>query len=124
RHPGQERRRLPGLDPGRAEQIVAGGILVNYLFDKLDIRQIDVCDRALREGMIIDYMQTHWPKVKLSVQIRDPRRRSVFELGRRCNFDEKHGLQVAKLALALFDQLEDLHEMAAADDGNGQGLNA
>ena len=43
----------------------------------------------------------NWPKVKLSVQIRDPRRRSVFELGRRCNFDEKHALQVARLALDL-----------------------
>lgn len=107
----EERRHLPGLDPGRADQITAGAILVGHLFDKLDIRNIDVCDRALREGMIIDYMQTHWPKVKLSVQIRDPRRRSVFELGRRCNFDEKHALQVAKLALSLFDQLQALHDM-------------
>ncbi|HEY4328273.1 MAG TPA: Ppx/GppA phosphatase family protein, partial [Phycisphaerae bacterium] len=111
RMPLEERRRLPGLDPGRAEQIPAGALLVSHLFEKLDIAQIEVCDRALREGMIIDYMQTHWPKVKLSVQIRDPRRRSVFELGRRCNFDEKHALQVARLALALFDQLAPLHQL-------------
>jgi exopolyphosphatase / guanosine-5'-triphosphate,3'-diphosphate pyrophosphatase len=110
-----ERRHLPGLDPGRAEQITAGAVLVSYLFDKLDIRGIDVCDRALREGMIIDYMQTHWPKVKLSVQIRDPRRRSVFELGRRCNFDEKHALQVGKLSLLIFDQLEGLHKLGAKE---------
>ena len=115
RLPVHERRRLPGLDPGRAEQIVAGAILINHLFDKLDIRQIDVCDRALREGMIIDYMQTHWPKVKLSVQIRDPRRRSVFELGRRCNFDEKHGLHVARLSLELFDALIPLHKLTAKE---------
>ncbi|MGN6367530.1 MAG: HD domain-containing protein [Phycisphaerae bacterium] len=60
-------------------------------------------------------MQTHWPKVKLSVQIRDPRRRSVFELGRRCNFDEKHALQVTRLALALFDSLAGMHRMTAQD---------
>ena len=111
RMPLEERKHLPGLDPGRADQIIAGAVLVSYLFDKLDIKEIDVCDRAMREGMIIDYMQTHWPKVKLSVQIRDPRRRSVFELGRRCNFDEKHALQVARLALSLFDQLQPLHEL-------------
>jgi exopolyphosphatase/guanosine-5'-triphosphate,3'-diphosphate pyrophosphatase len=115
RLPVEDRRRLPGLDPGRADQIIAGAILVDYLFDKLDIEQIDVCDRALREGMIIDYMQTHWPKVKLSVQIRDPRRRSVFELGLRCNWDEKHALQVARLALVLFDELAPLHEMDAKE---------
>jgi exopolyphosphatase/guanosine-5'-triphosphate,3'-diphosphate pyrophosphatase len=111
RLPVEERRRLPGLDPGRAEQITAGAVLVGYLFDKLEMKQIEVCDRALREGMIIDYMQTHWPKIKLSVQIRDPRRRSVFELGRRCNFNEKHATQVAKLALDLFDQLKPLHKL-------------
>ncbi len=115
RLPLEERRHLPGLDPGRAAQITAGAVLVTHLFEKLEMPQIEVCDRALREGMIIDYMQTHWPKVKLSVQIRDPRRRSVFELGRRCNFDEKHGLQVARLALALFDQLAPLHRLGAAE---------
>ncbi len=68
----------------------------------------------MREGMIIDYMQTHWPKVKLSVQVRDPRRRSIIELGRRCNYDEAHANQVARLALSLFDQLRDLHGLDAA----------
>ena len=53
--------------------------------------------------------------MKLSVQIRDPKRRSVFELGRRCNFDEKHALQVAKLSLTLFDQLKPLHKLGAEE---------
>jgi exopolyphosphatase / guanosine-5'-triphosphate,3'-diphosphate pyrophosphatase len=86
-------------------------MVVGHLFGKLKMGEIEVCDRALREGMIIDYMQTHWPKVKLSVQVRDPRRRSVLELGRRCNFDEKHAVQVARLALGLFDGLKALHKM-------------
>ncbi len=102
-HTVQERRKLPGLDPGRADQILAGALLVDYVFDRMKFDKIEVCDRALREGMIIEYMQTHWPKVRLSVQIRDPRRRSVVELGRRCNYDEKHALKVTQLALAIFD---------------------
>ena len=59
--PLKERRRLPGLDPDRADQIAAGAAVVDHLFDKLAFTHIDVCDRALREGMIIDYMHTHWP---------------------------------------------------------------
>ena len=105
----KQRRRLPGLDPGRAEQILAGAVLVDYLFEQLAIPVIEVSDRALREGMIIDYLQTHWPRVRLSVEIREPRRRSVVELGRRCNYDEAHHRSVANLAIALFDQLPGLH---------------
>lgn len=111
RLPLEERRDMPGLDPGRADQIIAGAALVHYLFDHLAIDTIEVCDQAMREGMIIDYMQSHWPKIKLSVQVRDPRRRSVMELGRRCNYNEAHGLQVARLALELFDQLQSLHRL-------------
>jgi len=107
----KERRRLPGLDPERAEQIAAGAVLVDYLFNQLDIPLVEVSDRAMREGMIIDYMQTHWPKVRLSVEILEPRRRSVIELGRRCNFDERHHQKVAELALSLFDQLQPLHRL-------------
>ena len=107
----KERHRLPGLDPGRADQIVAGAVLVNYLFKELTIPFIEVSDRAMREGMIIDYMQTHWPRIRLSVEITEPRRRSVVELGRRCNYDEAHHQQVARLALRLFDQLQPLHKL-------------
>ncbi len=107
----RQRESVPGLDPARAYQITAGYILVDYLFDELKISQFEVSDRAMREGMIIDYMQTHWPKVRLSVEIMDPRRRGVVELGRRCNFDEAHALGVAKLAVQMFDQLGRLHQL-------------
>jgi exopolyphosphatase/guanosine-5'-triphosphate,3'-diphosphate pyrophosphatase len=107
----KERLKIPGLDPGRAGQIIAGAVLVNYLFEQLDIALIEISDRAMREGMIIDYMQTHWPRVRLSVEITEPRRRSVIELGRRCNYDEAHHQQVSKLALSIFDQVKRLHHL-------------
>ena len=107
----KERLKMPGLDPGRAAQIIAGAELVNYLFEQLKMPVIEISDRAMREGMIIDYMQTHWPKVRLSVEITEPRRRSVIELGRRCNYDDGHHQQVTKLALSIFDQTKRLHHL-------------
>ncbi len=109
RLPVAGRRAIPGLDPGRADQILGGAAVVAYVFDRLQVDRVEISDRAMREGMIIDYMQTHWPRVRLSVQVREPRRRSVIELGRRCNYNEAHHQQVAGLALALFDQLKDVH---------------
>ncbi len=107
----RQRQGVPGLDPARAFQIVAGCALVAYLFEQLEISKIEICDRAMREGMIIDYMQTHWPRVRLSVEIMEPRRRNIVELGRRCNFDEAHANHVATLALQIFDQLGRVHRL-------------
>src|SRR5204863_8342399 len=39
----------------------------------------------------------------------DIRRRSVFELAERCNYWPEHSQQVARLAMALFDQTRAIH---------------
>jgi exopolyphosphatase/guanosine-5'-triphosphate,3'-diphosphate pyrophosphatase len=41
----------------------------------------------------------------------DPRRRSVLDLARRCDWHQTHSEQVARLCLDLFDQLKPLHEL-------------
>ena len=43
------------------------------------------------------------------------RRSSVLALCRRCNWDEAHGHQVARLATDLFDRTLPLHRLPIAD---------
>jgi exopolyphosphatase/guanosine-5'-triphosphate,3'-diphosphate pyrophosphatase len=45
------------------------------------------------------------------------RTQAVLALGQRFGFDERHALQVTRLALALFDQLTDLHRLPASARG-------
>ncbi|GII96651.1 hypothetical protein Ssi02_68820 [Sinosporangium siamense] len=48
-----ERSRLPGVSEGRAAQLVAGAIVADATMDLFDLKRIEVCPWALREGVIL-----------------------------------------------------------------------
>ena len=50
-----------------------------------------LCETALREGIIADYVATNRPGILLVDEFPDLRRRTVMELARRCQFREDHG---------------------------------
>jgi exopolyphosphatase/guanosine-5'-triphosphate,3'-diphosphate pyrophosphatase len=49
-----ERRTIVGLQPGRAEVILAGACIVRTILDKLGCSSVTVSDRGLRHGLIVD----------------------------------------------------------------------
>jgi exopolyphosphatase/guanosine-5'-triphosphate,3'-diphosphate pyrophosphatase len=105
----QERLKVPGLEPRRADLAVAGSILLDALVRRLGANDITLCDLSLREGLILDYIARHRKEIAQADRYPDVRRRSVFELGERCNFWPEHAQQVAKLAMQLFDQTRGVH---------------
>jgi exopolyphosphatase/guanosine-5'-triphosphate,3'-diphosphate pyrophosphatase len=109
-----ERRRMPGLEEKRAELIPAGTILLTTALDIFDIDTLTVSDWALREGIVLDAVRTHDPD-DWSDEPRALRRAAVSNLARRCNSDEPHTTHVARLALELFDQTTELHELGSSD---------
>jgi exopolyphosphatase / guanosine-5'-triphosphate,3'-diphosphate pyrophosphatase len=106
-----ERETIGGLDDQRKEQIVAAVVLVHFLFEHIQMKQIRLVSAALREGIVMDYVGRHVPDLQVRRDIPDPRRRAVFDVARRYNFHERHSLQVARLTLRLFDELRGLHDL-------------
>jgi exopolyphosphatase/guanosine-5'-triphosphate,3'-diphosphate pyrophosphatase len=49
-----ERRTIVGLQPARAEVILAGALIVRTVLDKLDCDELTVCDRGLRHGVLVE----------------------------------------------------------------------
>src|SRR6185369_1775085 len=56
RMPVRERRRVPGIEKGRADIIVAGGLLLQCILSELRAAEITSCDWSLREGVILNYL--------------------------------------------------------------------
>jgi len=54
----EERAALPGVSASRSSQILAGALVAKLTMDALDIRCADVCPWALREGIMLHYLQT------------------------------------------------------------------
>ena len=51
---GEERRAIVGLQPGRAEVILAGACIVRTVLAKLGVDSLSVSDRGLRHGLLVD----------------------------------------------------------------------
>jgi exopolyphosphatase/guanosine-5'-triphosphate,3'-diphosphate pyrophosphatase len=105
----EERLAMPGLDPRRADLMVAGAVLLDTLLRRLGADDITLCDLALREGLVLDYVRRNGRKIARVDSIPDVRRRSTLELAERCNYQADHAKQVTRLALALFDQSRNIH---------------
>ena len=105
----EERLAVPGMDPRRADLVVAGAILVDTIMKLLGAEEITLCNLALREGLILDWIRRHKRQIAQVDRIPDIRRRSTMELAERCNYYSEHAHQVTRLALALFDQTRGIH---------------
>lgn len=106
---------MRGLDDQRKDQIIAGVLLVRELFERLKIKRIHLCGSALREGILLDYLARHAPALAIRGEVPDPRRRSVIDLARRCDWHKTHSEQVASLTMRLFDELRPLHGMGSLE---------
>ena len=105
----EERLHMPGLDPRRADLSVAGSVLLDTILRGLGAEDITLCDLALREGLVLDYVHRNSARIRKVERYPDVRRRSVVELGERCGYWSEHAQQVARLAVSIFDQTRSVH---------------
>jgi exopolyphosphatase/guanosine-5'-triphosphate,3'-diphosphate pyrophosphatase len=102
-----DRAGLAGLDPGRADIILGGAIILEQVMHELGIEELLVSDHALREGVLLDtWRRRHGGSLH---HLSDLRRRSVLDLAQLMDSDPEHSAQVARLALALFDETSGRH---------------
>jgi exopolyphosphatase/guanosine-5'-triphosphate,3'-diphosphate pyrophosphatase len=111
----QQRLEVAGLDPRRADLAVGGAILLDTLLQLLGAEELTLCDMALREGLVLDYVQRNRSQIAQVDHYPDIRRRSVLELAQRCNYWSEHAAQVTRLALSLFDGTRRLHGLGDAE---------
>ena len=97
-----ERAAVPGLNPARADIIVAGLSVAAEVLDRLDGRELVVSGYGIREGLLLESAE-----VEPEADPRKARERSVVTLARRCRYEAGHARQVRRLALQLFDALGD-----------------
>jgi exopolyphosphatase/guanosine-5'-triphosphate,3'-diphosphate pyrophosphatase len=102
RKSAKELRDLPGLNPDRADIIVAGVTVIDELLEFCQANHLKVNDRGIREGLILRGLKKHG---LLTAPPARSWRESVLHFAASCHFDRHHALKVAGLALQVFDAL-------------------
>jgi len=110
-----ERLKIPGLDPKRADIIVAGSIILEQIFEELKIKKLTISNYALREGIIFDSI-TSYSEEDVSMHLSNVRYKSVMGLGEKAGFDKKHAAQVMSIAVKLYDFLKDRYNLNENDE--------
>ncbi|MBU6250171.1 MAG: Ppx/GppA family phosphatase [Cyanobacteria bacterium REEB417] len=115
----QQRRELPALNERRAEIIVPGALILQTTMASLQIPELVICERALREGLIVDWMLRNRLLDDRFAYQSTIRKRTVLHLARGFGVDLVRAERVASHALSLYDQTRGvLHD----DNGEGRQL--
>lgn len=101
-----ERAAIPGMPEKRSEVILAGAVILQEAMTLLGLESLTVCERSLREGVIVDWMLTHGfidNRLRFQSSIRQ---RSVLKTAKKYQTNLEHGDRVAAFALSIFDQTQ------------------
>ena len=99
----EQRRQLPGLSERRADIMVAGGLILETAMERLNIQEMVLCKRALREGLIVNWMLRHNLIVDRFSYQSNIRQRTILHRARKYGVDSERAERVAHHALILFD---------------------
>ena len=114
-----QRRAVPGLNERRAEIIVPGALILQTAMAMLGAKEFVVCERALREGLIVDWMLRNDLIVDRFAFQSSIRQRTVLHQAQRYGVDLPRAERVASYALSLYGQTQGLLHN---DDGSGRQL--
>ena len=104
-----------GLKPDRADVILPAAIIYHQLARLAKVDSILVPGVGVKEGILLDLVDERLSTTGHEARQEHQLTKAAISLGRRFMFDEAHGLQVARLALSLFDQLQSLHRLGKSD---------
>jgi exopolyphosphatase/guanosine-5'-triphosphate,3'-diphosphate pyrophosphatase len=108
--PAVERASMISGDPKRADIIVAGGFVLHEIMCAAGLDYLFVSRRGLRDGLMVDLLQRHYAAAEPWHPAAE-RAESLEQVSQKYLFDRAHAQHVSQLALNLFYQLHDLHQL-------------
>lgn len=108
------RRKVPGMNPERADIIIAGAAILETFMREAGLDSVLTTGRGLQDGLLVDYLSRidAFPLLgELST-----RERSVLQLDRSCGINEVHARTVASLVLELFDSAKEQRLHSCSDE--------
>ena len=106
---------IPGLDPKRADTLLPATAVIRNLMERTGQEQMTISDKAIRDGLIYDFIERNRETLRTEQRIPNVRRRNVVYLAQRCQYPQTHSHHVAQLATVLFDRTKPLHGLGEVE---------
>jgi exopolyphosphatase / guanosine-5'-triphosphate,3'-diphosphate pyrophosphatase len=97
---------IPGMTERRAEILLAGALILREAMTMLAIPALTICERSLREGVVVDWMLANGlieDRLRYQSSVRQ---RNVLKAAQKYHVNLDHSDRVADFALKLFDQTQ------------------
>jgi exopolyphosphatase/guanosine-5'-triphosphate,3'-diphosphate pyrophosphatase len=112
RLPVDERRKIEGIGPRRAEIVVAGAMVYHELLDRCHLKGFRYSPLGLRDGLLSQMAAEHDRSTRSGRQIESERWESIKRAVAHYHVDMKHALDVRESAMFLFSALRGVHGLA------------
>lgn len=114
--PIDRRRKVTGLNPARADIIVAGLLVIERILRRLRVNIVQVHTRGVRDGLLLTMAQQVAARSGAATDVSpDDRRAAVEKFADRCGVDLVHARQAARIAGLLVEQLAEPLGMSVDD---------
>ncbi len=107
----QERRKIEGIGPRRAEIIVAGATVYHELLERLHLNAFRYSPLGLRDGILAQMAADYDRTTRSGRQIESERWESIMHAVAHYRVDRKHALDVRDSATLLFSALRSVHRL-------------
>lgn len=105
----ESRSKVTGLNPRRADIIVAGLLVIDRIMRHFGVNVVQVHTRGVRDGLLLDMIQSGASTRKYEQRVPTAAERSaaIEHFAENCGVDLRHALQVARIAGQLLQGLSD-----------------
>jgi exopolyphosphatase/guanosine-5'-triphosphate,3'-diphosphate pyrophosphatase len=108
--PAIDRASMISGDPKRADIIIAGGLVLHEIMTATGLDYLFVTRRGLRDGLMVELLQRYYSAAE-PWHAGAERAESLEQVCQKYLYDRAHAQHVSQLALNLFYQLHDLHQL-------------
>ncbi len=106
--PISEIKNIPSLSERRAEIIIPGALILDTSMDMLNFNELTISERALREGLVVDWMlRKGIIKNEFSIQS-NIRKTTIVHQARKFGVDKERSEKITNIALQIYDQTKNI----------------
>jgi exopolyphosphatase/guanosine-5'-triphosphate,3'-diphosphate pyrophosphatase len=109
----EERKKLPGIGPRRAEIIIAGVNVFSQLMERCQLPCFRYSALGLRDGLLAQMAAEYDRSTRSGRQIESERWESIQKAVEHYRVDMRHALKVRASAMQLFKGLRSVHRLPA-----------